>query len=78
MVADLLQGAVFSSINYTYQKSKFTEQQKTQDFAESSFLIISCVNWKQPTVSYWIRFFGRSGLCSESLQPQTDRQEKNG
>ena len=37
-----------------------------QDFAESSFLIIS----------YSIHSFGRSGLCSESLQPQTDGQEK--
>ena len=25
MVADLFKDAVFSSINYTYQKSKFTE-----------------------------------------------------
>ena len=63
MVADLFKDAMFSSINYTNQQIH-----SMQDLAELSFLIIS----------YWIRFFGRSGLCSESLQPQTDRQEKNG
>ena len=75
MVADLFKDAVFCE-----HKLYLPEKQihRMQDFAESSFLVISCVNWKQPTVSYCIRFFGRSGLCSESLQPQTDRQEKNG